>query len=399
MLAAFVFPRGVQAQVTSYPLIGSGDHSATVRTAELSLQKLGYYHGAIDGIFGPELLLAVKAFQSQHRLAQDGIVGSLTWAQLNADIKSQSITSRTASPLFEDARPLLRLGSTGSAVVHLQQLLDEQGYHLATDGDFGPLTYAAVRNFQAIHGLAVNGIADSMTMDRLDPLTSASQSVSPKIKAAPPNYPAGYLHEGDSGPQVAVLQRDLTRVGYSTHNIDGQFGPETLAAVQAFQQANGLPDYGLVGSLTWNALEKALEALNTTGEVNRGSISSSGAAVAGLALKYVGAAYVYGGNSPATGFDCSGFVQWIYSQWGVSLPRMSYAQWDTGTHVSYDELQPGDLVFFTTQGIFANHVGIYLGNGNFISATTPSQGVAVQSLNLPFFSYAYDGAVQVFPNH
>lgn len=256
-----------------------------------------------------------------------------------------------------------------------------------------------VHNFQATQGLKTQPVK---TMSALEDVGYASASASDSWEAAPAAYPAGYLHEGDTGPQVVTLQTDLTDLGYSPDGIDGIFGPDTLAAVQAFQRAQGLPSYGLVGALTWNALNQALSSSSITNaqdQVNRGNVSISGSALAGLALQYQGYAYVWGGDSPSTGFDCSGFVQWLYGQFGVSLPHSSYAQWNDGTHVSYDQLQPGDIIFFTTEGVFANHVGIYLGNGEFISAATPSQGVVVQSLSEPYFADNYDGAVQIFPSN
>ncbi len=364
--------------------------------AEASLRTLGYYHGAVDGVFGSKLLLAVKSFQGHYGLAQDGIVGKLTWAKLSATVGTPASGTNSASPNFTED-PLLRLGSHGPAVVRLQNLLIEHGYHLAADGDFGPVTYADVRNFQASHHLAVDGIVGSETMRALQ---AASNSASPTMEAAR----VGLLREGNSGPAVIELQKGLEALGYSTGGSDGHFGPMTLTAVLDFQQSNGIPATGLVGILTWRALDAALHQAPPTStapgsnQVNRGSISPTAAGIVGLAMKYQGAAYVFGGNSPATGFDCSGFVQWVYGQFGISLPRTSFGQWNVGTHVSEDALQPGDLVFFTTEGVFANHVGIYLGNGEFISAATPGQGVVVQSLTSSYFAQAYDGAVQVLPN-
>lgn len=385
------------AQAAHLPTIHYGDRGSAVRAAEQSLQKLGYYHGALDGMFGPELQTATKLFQGHYGLAQDGIIGPLTWAKLSAAVGTPGTTTSEASPHFTAAAPWLKLGSRGPAVVHLQQLLDAHGYHLTQDGDFGALTYAAVRNFQAAHGLAVDGIVGTQTMTALD---ASSNTATAPMEAAPPRYPAGYLHEGDTGASIVRLQQDLTRLGYSTDGVDGIFGPDTLAAVESFQRAKGLPAHGLVGQLTWNALDHALAGVSsaptTTTLSNRGSISGTAAAVVGLALKYQGAAYVFGGSNPATGFDCSGFTQWVYGQLGISLPRTSFAQWNVGTHVAYDELQPGDLVFFTTEGVFANHVGIYVGNGQFISAAAPGQGVVVQSLSEPYFAQAYDGAVSLF---
>lgn len=392
VLAVPAFSQVVQAQ--HYPVIHFGDHGPAVKAAELSLQKLGYYQGAVDSVFGTGLLFAVKSFQGHYGLAQDGVLGPLTWSKLSAAAGTSMTTHRPARSL-EPHVPLLKLGSKGPAVLKLQRLLNAHGDHLATDGHFGPLTYSALRNFQATHGLAVDGIAGPSTFAALSHAVTQN-SASAKMEAAPPKYPPGYLHEGDAGPAVKKLQIELTRVGYSTEGIDGHFGPLTLKAVESFQAAQGLPTHGLVGALTWAALSRALANHATTAAPlsNRGSISPTATAVVGIAMKYQGYPYIFGGNTPS-GFDCSGFVQWVYSQVGISLPRTSFSQWNIGTHVQHNQLQPGDLVFFTTEGVFANHVGIYLGGGEFISAATPGQGVVVQSLSNPFFAQAYDGSVQV----
>src|SRR5205085_409751 len=85
--------------------------------------------------------------------------------------------------------------------------------------------------------------------------------------------------------------------------------------------------------------------------------------VVGVAMRYLGVPYVWGGSTPR-GFDCSGLVMYVFAQVGVSLPHSSYAQYGMGTPVSMGELQPGDLVFFAG----ASHVGIYIGGGQFIHA-------------------------------
>jgi cell wall-associated NlpC family hydrolase len=97
--------------------------------------------------------------------------------------------------------------------------------------------------------------------------------------------------------------------------------------------------------------------------------------VVGIAMHYLGTPYVWGGASPS-GFDCSGFVMYVYSQIGVSLPHSSYAQYGYGSPVSRGDLQPGDLVFFDGLG----HVGLYVGGGNFIHAPHTGDVVKISSL-------------------
>jgi peptidoglycan DL-endopeptidase CwlO len=97
--------------------------------------------------------------------------------------------------------------------------------------------------------------------------------------------------------------------------------------------------------------------------------------VVGIAMHYLGTPYVWGGASPS-GFDCSGFVMYVYSQIGVSLPHSSYAQYGYGSPVSRGDLQPGDLVFFDGLG----HVGLYVGGGSFIHAPHTGDVVKISSL-------------------
>jgi peptidoglycan DL-endopeptidase CwlO len=98
--------------------------------------------------------------------------------------------------------------------------------------------------------------------------------------------------------------------------------------------------------------------------------------VVGIAMHYLGVPYVWGGSTPR-GFDCSGFVAYVYAQIGVSLPHSSYAMFGMGTSVSISELQPGDLVFFTG----ASHMGIYIGGGQFIHSPHTGDVVKISSLS------------------
>jgi len=120
--------------------------------------------------------------------------------------------------------------------------------------------------------------------------------------------------------------------------------------------------------------------------------SSIAAKVVQTAYKYIGVPYVWGGESPS-GFDCSGFVQWVYTQNGISITRTADTQYMEGVPVQ--DLEPGDLVFFTTYAPGASHVGIYLACSKFIHASSSGQ-VKISSLDDEFYKSVFIGGRRYF---
>lgn len=121
--------------------------------------------------------------------------------------------------------------------------------------------------------------------------------------------------------------------------------------------------------------------------------SATAQEIIATAKKYIGVPYVWGGSTPS-GFDCSGFVQYVFRAHGITLPRTSSEQYSVGSWVSKSKLQPGDLVFFNTSGKGVSHVGIYIGNHEFIHAST-SKGVVISSLDNVYWAARYYGARKV----
>lgn len=219
--------------------------------------------------------------------------------------------------------------------------------------------------------LAKNKKALAVTM-----LTAAMLSVSSVAGAAT-------LREGDKGNQVSQVQGALVKLGYKV-TVDGSFGATTLSAVKDFQKAKGLEVDGLVGMRTYNALMSMAFP-----EANRG-ITDVTRRIVSNALAHLGVPYVFGGTTPS-GFDCSGYVQYVFRMVGISLPRTCDVQFEVGRAVSKDQLQAGDLVFFQTYEPGASHVGIYLGEGKFVHASS-NTGITVTPLNSDYYGPRYLGA-------
>ncbi|PYZ95785.1 endopeptidase [Alteribacter lacisalsi] len=193
----------------------------------------------------------------------------------------------------------------------------------------------------------------------------------------------------DRGSDVKELQTTLNEEGFNSGTADGVFGPITRGAVQAYQLNNGISSpsgnfYGVAGPSTLSSLGLGGSSSSpTVAGVSTGSASG----VIGTARGYIGSPYQWGGTS-ASGFDCSGFVQTVYAQHGKQLPRSVSQMWSATSPVSNP--QAGDLVFFETR-TGPSHVGIYIGNNEFIHSGA-STGVTVTSMNNSYWSNAYLGA-------
>ena len=173
-------------------------------------------------------------------------------------------------------------------------------------------------------------------------------------------------------------------------------------------------DHAKVGSLTSGRRVKVLGIENGWYQIEQGYISGDyaeevdyspaaasgrGQELANIALQYVGYDYVYGGASPSVGFDCSGLMQYACAQLGYSINRTASAQLQNGVSVGWDELSPGDLVFFKKPGNTSSkpvsHVGMYIGDGKFVHASDYGVGVIISKLSDAYYTTGYVGARRI----
>ena len=177
---------------------------------------------------------------------------------------------------------------------------------------------------------------------------------------------SGLVKRGHRGSLVKQVQR---KVGVSA---DGVFGPMTQSAVKRYQKRNGLVADGIVGPRTGTKMGLRSTSTVSSRTTTRSSVSTS--SVLSTAASLVGTPYVYGGTS-RSGWDCSGFTQYVFAKAGKSLPRVTTAQQAAATPVSNP--QPGDLVFF---GSPSWHVGIYVGDGMMIDAPRTGKSISIRPI-------------------
>lgn len=335
-----------------------------------------------------------------------------------APIKPKKIKLKTAQ--------ILRFGSEGKSVLLLQQMLANKNlYQNHLDGIYGTDTQTAVMQYQQKNELRVDGIAGPKTLGSL--LTVKGNYVPSKRN----------LSLGDRGQTVRTVQKELKSLGYYSFHVDGIYGPLTKDAVKTFQAANDLQIDGIVGPHTRTALfgqnpksdasqsgrssnsndsnkvyQASAHITNPKKEMPHSSPSASSAQsnktvkstashsdnAAGIlssARNLIGVPYKWGGTSPS-GFDCSGFVDYVFRQSHIRLPRTVSSIWNYGIPISHP--QPGDLVFFETYKKGPSHVGIYYGKGKFIHADA-DRGITISSMSLNYWQSRYLGAKRIVQHH
>ncbi|MDR3593855.1 C40 family peptidase [Clostridium sp.] len=134
-------------------------------------------------------------------------------------------------------------------------------------------------------------------------------------------------------------------------------------------------------------------SIDNNDKASRGAVSK-GNEVVNYAYKFLGKPYVYGAAGP-NAFDCSGLTQYVYNRFGIDLSRTTYTQVNQGIKVDRSNLRAGDLVFFNTEGSIS-HVGIYIGNGEFIHAPRTGKPVMVSSLTDGYYAQKYATARRIF---
>lgn len=208
------------------------------------------------------------------------------------------------------------------------------------------------------------------------------------LAAAPSNMAVSSVR---SFPATTATRRDLTRESVSTDvqsdsdwgGIENLIVPQTKSQAEKDAEAKAQQEEEARKQAQAQAIQQEEASRSAERTAITPPASKTGQAVAEYAMQFSGYPYVYGGNQPS-GWDCSGFVQYVFAQFGVSLPHRSGSQMSVGSPVaSLAEAQPGDIL------ANGSHAAIYIGNGMVMNAMSPSQGTGVAPVSMVMYgSYA-----------
>lgn len=184
---------------------------------------------------------------------------------------------------------------------------------------------------------------------------------------------------------LASIRSEIVRIEREEAARQVALQRQARARLRAQQQAARAPSSA--ASAPAGAESSDATVASTSPEVAAAAPPSRFGGVVGIAMRYLGIPYKWGGASPSTGFDCSGFTLYVFAQVGVSLPHYTGSQWAMGTAVARSDLQPGDLVFFNGLG----HMGIYIGGNQMIHAPRTGDVVKISTLT-GWYDQTYMGA-------
>lgn len=281
-----------------------------------------------------------------------------------------SLMSPSPSPtpdltLYEGMQDSPRVTELQNRLMDLGYLdLDEPTEH------FGPATKDAVKRFERQHDLEQDGFVDA------DMLALINSDDAKKYT----------LLEGARGSDIENFQRQLKELGYLS-KVTGYYGDETVAAVKAFQKQNKLSEDGKAGQQTFDILnsDKAKASPSVAKEKRR---KANIDVMIETAKKAVGKTYILGNEGPNS-FDCSGLVYYCLKQAGSNRRRLNaagYSQVSDWEKISFSSMKRGDLVFFYNNAkTKVGHVGIYLGGGEMIDASSNRGKVVRRSVNTSYW--------------
>ncbi len=431
ILILMLIPSAALAAVQRHEVLVIGDEDEWVLELQQKLIETGYLDTAATGYFGTATQNALVSFQEDNGLLADGKAGPATRRALLGDgygdipdtraaaVEENASAEPTAQAeeavSEENPGNTIYPGDKGDAISNIQERLKELEYYEygSITGYYGPVTEDAVKKFQRTNGLSADGIMGPVSYDLLFSDNAKYYTMYPK----------------DHGNDIYDMQERLRELGYFDADPTGYYGSITMNAVQMFQENNGLNVDGKAGQKTRSVLfsdgAKPLSAPSQdssgsgdSSQENESSPSSSSDGAPGktgdgaatpqssvakmieIANAQVGKPYSYNSNGPNS-FDCSGFMYYVMKNSGIATSRLSPASYATisnwATITDKNSLAVGDLVFFKSDNDQKiSHMGIYLGGGRFIHASSANEGVDISGMSSDYYLRNFVTAKRIF---
>ena len=368
----------VSGQAREY-VMQEGDEGDDVKEVQDRLYELGYLDkNSRTSVFGEKTAAAVRAFQSANKLKVDGKVGAKT---LNTLYSGDVIGNYYKS------------GDSDDSIIPYQKRLQKLGYldsSYVCSGKMDSKTVSAIKQFQEANGLVRDGCLGPATMAQIDSRNAVQYA----------------MRLGMSGSAIRAAQQRLYKLGYiRSSQITGYYGETTAEAVKSFQKRNSLSQTGEINAKTLDKLnsDKAKAAQTVTVKktptpkpgtkktatpkpTGVGSTNVKGVEkLIKIAESKIGCKYVRGAKGPNQ-FDCSGFVYWCMNQAGIKQGYMTSIVWRSCSKYkrisSMSDLKRGDILVFKGNSMATGHVGIYLGDGKMIDASSSRGQVRITESNI-----------------
>ena len=292
----------------------------------------------------------------------------------------------------------LKYGESNNKVENVQYKLTKLGfYEDAIDGSFGLLTEHAVKKLQSTNHLAITGKVNSETIEAISWQEKVAdlETIRPLLDS---------IEYGEESVDVKLVQEVLLFYGYYYGSIDSVYGPLTEQAIANMnddvfnhdEENEQEAETSQVDDQASSSTDKneAKELTDEEAEIVQIEVENNDVDILPAAKSHIGTPYVWGGTNPG-GFDCSGFIYYLYAEQDIVIPRTVKDIWNFSSSVSSPSV--GDLVFFETYQAGPSHMGIYLGNNQFIHAGS-SNGVEISSLwDNEYWESRYLGAKRISP--
>lgn len=370
LLSTYVITQPLAVYVDAYPALDNkmlleseemqyGEHGQIVRVVQQKLKTLSYYDDNVDGVYGVFTEYALKNFQKDRHMHKSGRLDEKTKKEMVQEEKQKHIDQ--LEHMSDSVQPDMH----SDDVKIIQDALEYFGYYEGEiDGIYGPITQKGLEIAEDDHNIALTGEVTKTALQKL--------------------YDTEEMIEEENGvKQEEVEEQEISETDDAKQTDSDKDEAEQADKDQDEDQSDDVDQDEATQDKEAEEDDKDIKQAKVKKDVN--------AEVAEVAESLLGTPYEWGGETE-TGFDCSGFIQYVYDSQGITTPRTVSDIWNYGDEV--DEPSVGDSVFFETYKPGPSHMGVYTGDGEFIHASE-SSGVKTSNLDDSYWEDRYLGAKRI----